>query len=183
VNDLAGRVLEIRRTRGLSLRDAERLTGVSRAMLSKVERGVASPTATVLGRIAEGFGLSISELVGGRPGPPDGRGVVRISRADQPVFRVPETGFERRSLVSHARVDLAVNVLPPGQSSGTFPAHPAGVRELLAVARGRLVLVVDDDPHDLAEGDALSFHGDRTHRFDNPSAVEQSVFYVVVIGI
>jgi transcriptional regulator with XRE-family HTH domain len=183
VNDLAARLKHLRADSGLTLREAERLTGVSRAMLSKIERGVASPTATILGRVAEGYGLSISALVGGppHPGSIEAADAVVIRRVDQPTFRT-DAGFERRSLASHHGVDLASNVLPPGATSGTFPAHPPGTRELLTVARGRLDLHLADRKHELAEGDAISFRGDRDHRFDNPSPAEETTFYLAVVN-
>ena len=88
-------------------------------MLSKIERGRASPTATVLGRLAEGLKVSISQLVGGPAASARCRAVLMRAK-DQPVFRVATSGFERRSLspVGGSRaVDLVVNILPPSQSS------------------------------------------------------------------
>jgi transcriptional regulator with XRE-family HTH domain len=122
---LGARIRLLREERGWSLRRAEEATGVSRAMLSQIELGTAAPTVPVLGRIAEGFGVSISQLVGGRPAATPSENVVVLPAAEQPVFRVPGTGFERRSLAPRiaGAVDLAVNHLPPGQSSDTFPAH------------------------------------------------------------
>jgi transcriptional regulator with XRE-family HTH domain len=117
---LAARMKELRDARRWSLREAAEKTGVSKSMLSKIERGTASPTATVLGRLAEGFGMSISQFVGGEVRRDD---VVLLPREDQPIFRVPTTGFERRSLspVSHngRAVDFCVThcgASPPGQS-------------------------------------------------------------------
>jgi quercetin dioxygenase-like cupin family protein len=154
-------------------------------MLSKIELGSASPTVPVLGRIAEGFGVSISQLVGGRPATAPSTDVVVLRAAEQPVFRVPGTGFERRSLAPRVAgaVDLAVNHLPPGQSSDAFPAHRPGVEEVLTVASGRLDLVLNADRHELAQGDSIFFRADRSHRFDNPSPTEPAVFYIVVVDV
>ncbi|TQM42970.1 helix-turn-helix domain-containing protein [Pseudonocardia cypriaca] len=182
---LGARIRLLREERGWSLRRAEEVTGVSRAMLSKIELGTAAPTVPVLGRIAEGFGVSISQLVGGRPAATPSENVVVLPAAEQPVFRVPGTGFERRSLAPRiaGAVDLAVNHLPPGQSSDTFPAHRPGVQEVLTVAAGRLHLVLDDDRYELGHGDSIYFRADHAHRFDNPSDTEAAVFYIVVVDV
>lgn len=174
----------MRAARGLTLRDAERALGVSRSMLSKLERDRASPTATVLGKVAEGFGVSISQLLGG-PSSDVRRRVVVLKKRHQAVFQDPATGFERRSLSPIARgkgVDLVANVLPPGRSSGTFPAHAAGVEETLTVSSGRLRLVLGRRAVELEAGDACFYPANVGHRFENPSSTQAAVFYIVVDG-
>lgn len=181
--ELGARIRQLRNERKLTLRSAEQLTGVSRAMLSKIERGTASPTATVLGRVAEGFRLSISELLGGPRTSPDDQ-VILLRKPDQQVFSEPASGFQRRSLspLSADGIDLAFNALPPRQSSGTFPGHRSGSRELLTVAEGHLVLHLDEETHELSEGDSIFFRAHRDHRFQNPSDTEPAVFYIVIIN-
>ncbi|BEV44141.1 XRE family transcriptional regulator [Afipia carboxidovorans] len=181
---LATRFKELREGRRWSLREAADKTGVSKSMLSKIERGLTSPTATVLGKLAEGFGISISQLVGGEELSGD---VVVMPHAEQAVFRVPTTGFERRSLSplasQNSGVDFVVNVLPPLQSSGTFPPHRAGVEETLTVASGRLGLQLGDEKYDLKAGDAIFYRAHVSHRFDNPSDSELAVFFIVINNV
>src|SRR3712207_9229504 len=59
---LGGRVRELRRRRGLTLEDLAGLSGVSRAMISKLERGEKNPTLVVAARLAEGLGVTLSRL-------------------------------------------------------------------------------------------------------------------------
>jgi transcriptional regulator with XRE-family HTH domain len=179
---IGARLKELRERKNWSLREAEEHSGVSRSMLSKIERGVTSPTATVLGRIAEAFEVSISQLVGGVPTRREA--VILLPRSDQPVFVVPTTGFERRSLSplvpQGGAVDFVANFLPPGQSSGSFPAHRPGVEEILVVASGRLRLRLAEKRYDLAAGDSIYFRANVPHQFDNPSSTEPVLFYIVV---
>lgn len=178
---LGSRVKELRDARGWSLREAAARMNVSKSMLSKIENGLTSPTATILGRVAEGFGFSISQLIGGAERAGD---VIVLPRAEQPVFRVPTSGFERRSLspfaLSGSRVDFVVNTLPPKQSSGTFPAHRSGVEETLVVASGRLRLLIADTHYDLSAGDSVFYRADVPHRFDNLSDSEAAIFYIAI---
>ena len=182
IETLGRRVQRLRGVRKLTLRDAEKLTGVSRSMISKLERGLASPTATVLGKLAEGFGVSISQLLGG-PEPSANRRALVLEKRKQAVFRVPDSGFERRSLspVSKGRgIDFVVNMLPPRRTSGTFPAHAAGVEETLAVSSGRLWLFLDDRKIALKAGDSVFYRANVGHRFENPSSTRAAVFYIVI---
>ena len=67
VNDptapLAARIALERQARDWSLGDLAERSGVSKAMISKIERGEASPTATILGRLSGAFGLTLSALL------------------------------------------------------------------------------------------------------------------------
>lgn len=180
---LAARVRQLRAGRGWTLRDAAGATRVSRSMLSNIERGAASPTAAVLGKLAGGFGISISQLLGGPSASPRRAQPVRLASGAQTVFRDPASGFERRSLSPARRgrsVDLVVNRLPPRQSSGLFPPHRPGVEETLHVAAGRLLLILGRRRLRLERGDSVLYRADVGHRFENPSASEPAVFYIAI---
>src|SRR5215211_3816408 len=88
---LGGRVKELRRRRRLTL---EELAGVSRAMISKLERGEKNPTLVVAAKLAEGLGVTLSQLAGME----ERREVVVVPKERRMVMRDPETGFERQLL-------------------------------------------------------------------------------------
>ncbi|MFX7949532.1 helix-turn-helix transcriptional regulator, partial [Acinetobacter baumannii] len=67
---------------------------VSRAMISRIERGDSSPTATLLGRLGAGLGVTLSMLMAAV----EEAGPTLLRAADQPVWRDPETGFLRRAV-------------------------------------------------------------------------------------
>ena len=93
---LAHRLKRERETRGLTIAALAGLSGVSKAMISKVERAEASPTADLLGRLSGAFGLTVSTLLARAEA--DGSGG-RISRTgDQAGWTDPETGFRRLAL-------------------------------------------------------------------------------------
>src|SRR5688572_31239189 len=56
------RVRQMRKGRGWTLEQLASLSGVSRSMLSQIERGAANPTLGVAFRIAQAFGLSLGDL-------------------------------------------------------------------------------------------------------------------------
>lgn len=163
---LGWRIKQLRQEKDLTLEQLAKLSSVSKSMISKVERQEAVPTTTVLSRLAEAFGISISGLIGATP---SGEALV-IRQADQPVFRDPRNGFERHSLsplFPSRGVDLVLNILPPHQSTGAFQAHPAGVEEHLAVTEGTLHLRLGANTFTLEKGDAMFFHANVEHEFIN----------------
>src|SRR3954463_13138678 len=91
---LAGAVHTARLGGGLSTSALAERSGVSRAMIAKIERAEAKPTAALLGRLSAALGLTLSEL-----GARAERGHGRLARAgEQPTWTDPETGYRRRAL-------------------------------------------------------------------------------------
>jgi transcriptional regulator with XRE-family HTH domain len=94
------RIRKLRLEKGLTLDDLAEASGVSRAMISRIERAEASPTASLLARVCAALGLSLSTFFAD-----DGRQASPISRRrDQQIWRDPETGYLRRA-VSPAGTD------------------------------------------------------------------------------
>lgn len=174
---LAENLRRLRRAAGLTLDGLAARAGVSRAMISKVERGASDPTATVLGKLAAGLDVSLSQLLGDRTP----RSPRLLARRDQISFTDPRTGFGRRSLsplFEDGALDFAFTTLPPGQSVSFAPHHP-GVEEYIAVHEGALVVVVGGERFALATGDTLFYPGDHDHEYRNEGS-EPVAFYIVI---
>ncbi|MDQ4082903.1 MAG: XRE family transcriptional regulator [Actinomycetota bacterium] len=173
------RVRGLRRERGLTLEGLAERSGVSRAMISKLERGEKNPTLVVVAKVAEGLGVTLSQLVGVE----EKREVVVVPRERRMVMRDPETGFERQLLspsFGGRGVEFILNVVPEGSTSGEFPPHRRGVEEYVAVEKGRLRAVIGGEEYLLEEGDSLYFEADVSHRFDNVGDGECSYYLVIV---
>jgi transcriptional regulator with XRE-family HTH domain len=157
VNDptvaLAQRIASERAGRGWSLAELAERSGVSKAMISKIERGEASPTASVLGRLSGAFGLTLSTLLARAE-----LGSSRLLRAgEQPLWQDPASGYIRRQLSPSCDLPLElIRVeLPPG-ASVTFPASSyAFIRQMMWILRGRLTFVEGSEVHELGPGDSL----------------------------
>ncbi len=177
-NALGDTLRRRRQERKLTLQQLAKISGVSRAAISKIERGDSGASTPVLGKLAEALDLSISQLVGGRQRDQ----VAHITAVDQPVFREEKTGFERRSLspLYFGRgVDFVLNRLPPHTGTGPFPSHRPGVEEYLYVAKGRLDVTLGDTKHILKTGDFLFYPADQNHTFENPAGRDCEYFIVI----
>jgi XRE family transcriptional regulator, regulator of sulfur utilization len=64
---LPRKLLMARLERGLTLRGAARLTGVSKETISELERGMRKPHPPTLYKIAQGYGASVSEFLEEEP--------------------------------------------------------------------------------------------------------------------
>jgi transcriptional regulator with XRE-family HTH domain len=169
------RVRGLRRGRGWTLEVLAERSGVSRAMISKLERGEKNPTLVVAAKVAEGLGVSLMQLVGIE----ERREVVVVPRDRRMVMRDPETGFERQLLSGGRGLEFIKNVVPEGSTAGEFPPHRRGVEEYLLVEKGRLRVILGGEEYVLDEGDSAYFEADVMHRFDNVGEGECS-YYVVI---
>jgi transcriptional regulator with XRE-family HTH domain len=175
---LGERVRVLRRERGLTLDVLAGRSGVSRAMISKLERGEKNPTLVVAAKVAEGLGVSLSQLVGVE----ERREVVVVPRGRRTIVRDSATGFERQLLspsFGRRGIEFIRNVVPEGSTSGEFPPHRRGVEEYVVVEKGRLRAVLGGEEHILEGGDALYFEADVPHRFDNAGEGECSYYLVI----
>src|ERR671913_396640 len=175
---LGGRVRRLRRRRGLTLEELAGLSGVSRAMISKLERGEKNPTLVVAAKLAEGLGVTLSRLAGAE----ERRGGFFVSPGRRLGMRDPESGFERQLLSPNFAgrgVEFIRNEIPEGSTSGEFPPHRRGVEEHIVVERGSLRAILGGEEYLLREGDALYFEADVTHRFDNAGKGECSYYLVI----
>ena len=112
---VAARIRGERASRRWSLDDLAERAGVSKAMISKIERGETSPTAALLGRLSAAFGITLSAFFADTA---QHRGPVR--RAEQPVWRDPATGYIRRQVA-------ASPTIPVEMTEVELPARRRGV--------------------------------------------------------
>ncbi|WP_267360277.1 MULTISPECIES: XRE family transcriptional regulator [unclassified Methylobacterium] len=175
---LAEEIRRRRRERDLSLEALAALSGVSRSMISKVERGEAVPSTAVLSRLAEALGVTFSRLMA----PATELEVLLIPASRQPVLRDETSGFLRRCLspvLPGRGIDWVLNTLPPGATTGEFVAHRRGVSEYIFVLKGRLRAKLGDRAFVVEEGDSLYFEADAGHAFTNLGTEPCQYFLVI----
>jgi transcriptional regulator with XRE-family HTH domain len=147
-------VREAREAAGLSVARLAKRSGVSRAMIAKIEREEAQPTAALLGRLSGGLGISLSALVARaeRSGAPIARA------ADQPVWVDPATGYLRRALSPEPRerLELVEVELPPATAIGYPPEASLAPHQQVWLLEGELRVREDETEYRLAAGDCLS---------------------------
>jgi transcriptional regulator with XRE-family HTH domain len=176
---IGARVRELRAKRHLTLDGLARLADVSRAMVSRIERGESSPTAQLLGKICSGLGITLSVLFAESRTP-----VSPLSRRqDQPTWRDPASHYLRRD-VSPAGTGSAVDIVevefPPGGRVAFDSLRLAGVDQHVWVLEGTLELELGDKAFRLEKGDCLLMHFDRPVLFRNPT--KHHVRYALIIG-
>jgi transcriptional regulator with XRE-family HTH domain len=182
-----------RRRRGWSMDRLATASGVSRAMISKVERGESSPTAVLLGKLSAALELSVSELLtgarladgqgpaGAEPPPADATGAGLVRRAaDTPQWRDPDTGYLRRQISTVGFPAAVTEVTLPPHARVPYPAAAyAFIAQLVWVQSGQLTMTDGSVRRVLAPGDTFELGQPRSREFRNETAEECR--YVVVV--
>ncbi|MBJ6125178.1 helix-turn-helix domain-containing protein [Microvirga splendida] len=178
---LAARLRDLRAGSGMTLEGLAERTGVSRSMISLIERGESSPTAAVLDKLAAGLGVTLASLFADR----DSAAAHPLSRRDdQRVWRDPGSGYIRRNLSAPgfpSPIELVESVLPPGARVAYDTGHrAAAVHQQIWIVEGAVEITLDEETHRLATGDCLSMRLDRPIVFRNPT--DHPARYVVALA-
>jgi transcriptional regulator with XRE-family HTH domain len=172
---IAERVKARRRQLGLTLDQLASISGVSRAMLSRIERGEASPSAVLLCRVAGGLGVTLSALLAA-PSAED----ALARAAERAPWTDPATGYTRRAVSpASAPMDIVDVTLPQGARVAYDNLAPLPITQLVWVIAGDLRLTADGATRDLGEGDCLRMRLEQPIVFENIS--DRDARYAVVM--
>jgi transcriptional regulator with XRE-family HTH domain len=172
------RIRELRAERNLTLDALAVRANVSRAMLSRIERGESSPTAQLLNKVCGALGVTLSRLFASTEKP-----VSPVSRlAEQPVWQDPETHYRRRAispLNSGSGVDITEIEFPAGATVAFDNEHVAAIDQHIWVLDGGLEVSVGAQKFQLHTGDCLLMRFGEPMLIRNPT--RHTVRYVVVV--
>jgi transcriptional regulator with XRE-family HTH domain len=178
--NLGRRVKKLRTDRGWSLEELATVSGVSRSMLSEIEREKANPTLTVTFRIARAFGLTLQELIESAEPSTSKIQVIRASDRAQ-VYR-SDRQCEIRTLSPlnlEKDVEFYELTLRPGGALRSQP-HFEGTREFLTVEEGGVRIESGMDTDELTKGDSGTYRADVPHAIINTGKGPAVVFLVVI---
>ena len=153
---IAERLVRLRTQKQWSLDQLSEKSDVSRASLSRLEKGEVSATAEMLGKISAAYGLTLSRLI--MMAEESYQPLVKAE--DQVVWKDPRSGFVRRS-VSPPAEQLSAEMLecqiPPGAELNYNATPIDGLEHQLLLLEGGLTITVDDQRYELAPGDCLRY--------------------------
>jgi transcriptional regulator with XRE-family HTH domain len=175
---LAAIVRGARADQELSVNALAERSGVSRAMIAKIERAEVQPTAALLWRLSGALGLTLSELIARAE-----REDERLSRAaDQPRWTDPDSGYVRRAVSPPANggLELVEVALPAGADVPVAADAYTFIHQQIWVLDGHLRFVEGDAVHELDAGDCLQLAGEPAPcAFVNPT--KRTTRYLVAL--
>lgn len=173
------RVKELRASHGWSLDQLAGASGVSRSMLSQIERNNANPTIAVAFRIAQALGMTLADLVED----PEATSAIRVVRSDDRMYHYRSD--KDCSIRTLSPLDLEKDVefyelrLKEGGSLRSS-AHFEGAREFVTLERGKIRVESGGDAEELNKGDSANYRADQPHAISNSGRGDAVVLLVVV---
>lgn len=173
------RVKELRSAHGWSLDQLAGASGVSRSMLSQIERNNANPTIAVAFRIAQALGMTLAELVED----PSATSAIRIVRVDDRMYHYRSDKYCSIRTLSPLELEKDVEFYEVRLKEGgalRSSAHFVGTREFVTVERGKIRVESGSDVEELHKGDSANYRADQPHAITNLGRGEAVVLLVVV---
>lgn len=163
-DNIASNLKKIRAKKQLTLDEASRLTGVSRSMLSAIEKGDVNPTISVIWKIANGYKIKFTSLIEDRE---TNSQVIRadtiqpLTEGDGRYINYPLFPFDEKKLFETYRIRI--------DRGGHLEAQPhmPGTEEYITVFSGKVRITAGNESFDLDEGDSLHFLADAEHSYRN----------------
>lgn len=153
------------------------MSGVSRATLSKIERGERNPSLSVAARVADAISVPLADLLADGVGPD-----VQVVRGTVPAALVDErSGAVRESILPVLDgVELVRYTLLPRSTAGPFHPHSAGTREVFMVLEGAIEVRAGHHHVTLDAGDVAVVPGDLSHELINDGDATTRVMLMLV---
>lgn len=179
---IAARIGELRSERGLSLELLANKSGVSRSMISLIERGETSPTAVTLAKLSSALAVPLASLF--EPSSERAHATGPLARREQQLeWRDRGSGYVRRTVtppgVSHP-MRITEVTFPAGARVAFDNEGVTGVYQQIWMLSGSMDVTVGTERHRLREGDCLAMELDAPTMFHNPT--RKAARYAVVVG-
>jgi len=173
---IAANLQRLREERNLSFGQLAERSGVSKVMLSQIEKGEGNPTINTIWKVANGLEVDYSQLIA----PPMPK-VQLVRGADVPLQEDDDGFFQAQCYfpaTASRRFDVFVAKILPGEKHFS-EGHSPRTQEYVLVQQGTLEAVIEDDSYTLETGDAICFDCTLPHQFAN-GGQEQVVFLDIV---
>jgi transcriptional regulator with XRE-family HTH domain len=177
---IASRVRALRTDLGLTLDTLAAKCNVSRSMISLVERGESSPTATVLEKIASGLGVSLATLFEDSSAP-----AVPVSRRDDRTpWRDPQSGYLRRN-ISPANFPSPIQIVEivlPAEARVAYEtgARDGSIHQQIWVQEGSIEVTLGRVTYRLSKDDCLAMQLNEPTAFRNRT--RKPARYIVIVA-
>lgn len=175
-SQIAENLKNIRKLRGYSYDQLSQITGVSKGMLSQIEKGESSPTVNTLWKIANGLQVSFSSLVEEKEPTVS---VVRLSEKtavteNNELLQVyPYFPFD-----SSKKFEIYFMEIMPG-CVHTSDRHHGSVEEYLLVCDGEATVVIQEVDYVLKKGDSMRFEASQSHTYANFTDRKTSCYLLI----
>ncbi|MDG3088502.1 XRE family transcriptional regulator [Vibrio hannami] len=174
---LGEKLKNIRNKMGLSLSEVSSRTGVSKTMLSQIERSESMPTIATIWKIANGLKIKLETLLD------NSNKTYDVKHIDD---MIPLTDDNNQFIIHSvfpfsptSGYEVFYGTFKPGCNYSDPNSHKTSTTEQLFVTDGELEMVVSGKSYVLTSGSSLTFDSKDTHTYINSKDVDAHVMIIV----
>lgn len=161
---LGKRIQTVREERKMTRADLARAVGMSRSLISQIERDTANPSVESLRRIAGALNVPIALLF-------EERSLTQnmvVRRDERKILRVPRSklAYELLTPDLNRRIEFLWIELEPGERGPTTPFAHEG-EECVLCLKGEVHIWINDQEYTLSEGDSMAYDSGLPHALAN----------------
>jgi len=179
--DIGQKIKHLRSSKNLTLDQLANMSGVSKSMLSQIERNKTNPTVGTLWSLTSAFGMEIGELLGSKEPSKKTHSIATMKAHETPEIQSADGKCILRilgplELVSHLEwYDIRI------EKDGILSSEPhvLGTREHLTVLEGEINIYTADEDRTLSKGDTARYNADVQHNIKNNGTKEAHIILIV----
>lgn len=174
---------QFRLKENLTLHDLQAMTGISKSMLSQIERGVVNPTFARVWHLTQSLGIGVGDLLGDISPSLDRAQTYEHLKVNKTPVMTSADGLCVTRILSPIHQSLPFEwyemIFKPGGSLRAN-AHGNGSWEHQTAVRGSVIVEVGDEEIHLHEGETVRYSAEQPHGARNETGKEARVFLVVI---
>lgn len=175
--EIARLLLKQRKSKGWTVAELAQYSGVSQAMISKVERGASSPSAAILSRLASALGITLSKLFA-EAELNQNTHVLVSKQSQQQYWTDTQLGLTRWSISPAGANPEMIKVEIPAAGKFSIPAsayqHLNG--QTILLLSGQLDIQIDTQHFHLDAGDCIALTAPAHCQLTNPNDQQPCVY-------
>ena len=178
LQNLGQRISYLRRQKSLSMADLAKEIGVSRSLISQVEKGEAYPSLHTLEKITTALDVSMSKFFEVEQEADNDEDQIIVRSGHHKVLSMPDSQIKYRILspsIHHDMEFLLIVIPPQNETNYALDLFRHEGAEYFYMLEGRITLMLGDRSYDLNEDDSGCFDPSVTHYFinrqDQPSKI------------
>lgn len=179
INATGSRIRELRQLRGITIAELAQMVGVSKSLISQVERSEVLPSLPTLDKIANALKVSLSEIFKIENTEVEEEEIV-VRKDNRKKIIIPNSSMIYHLLTPNLREDLeflVIEVPPSGENNKIDTPFSHDGKEYFLVLSGQLHLILEDKKYILNEGDSGCFDSNKKHVFKNYG--DKTAYFVI----
>lgn len=173
--NIGNNIKQLRKSRNLTIQDLAQSSGVSKSMISEIERGIRNPSITILWDIANSLKIPLNYIL------------KQNSSAAANIFKkensktINSNGFLFQTLMNfdeNKKFEIYSTEYLPNTCTDSS-VHFPGVEEYALIISGTIMVCIDNTRYEVSAGDVINFIGDKPHHYCNETNAIAKAFILM----